>query len=82
MPKWEYVVLELEGHRSELRSANNMIVSSSDGRYSAEQMPKDVLRLLNEYGAEGWEYMPEASIPTLRGMSVTTYLFRRPLVED
>lgn len=55
MPAWEYLFLEVTGHNRPLRQAENMLVTSSDGRWADSKMPKDIIGIVNQLGAEGWE---------------------------
>jgi hypothetical protein len=41
MARWEYLLLEIDGHNRPLLGAQNMVVSTSDGRWHEERFPKD-----------------------------------------
>jgi len=72
MATWEYLFLSIEGHNDTLRKAQNMLVSTSDGRWNDEKMPNDPAGLVNRLGIEGWEMVNSCgNISSLMGVGVT-----------
>jgi hypothetical protein len=53
--KWEYLFLIITGHNKSLYEADNMLVTTSDGRWRQEKMPKNVFGVVRQVGEEGWE---------------------------
>ena len=53
--KWEYLTLLITGHNKALYEAQNMLVTTSDGRWRATKMPNDPMAIVNQLGKEGWE---------------------------
>ena len=55
MTQWEYLFLRIWGHNKNLDEAQNMIVTTSDGRWQDQKLPTDVFGLVRQLGEEGWE---------------------------
>jgi hypothetical protein len=86
MTAWEYLFLEIVGHNKGLMEAQNMVITTSDGRWRRAQMPTNVIGFVNQLGGEGWEmvnssgpvtYFPSYELPT-PGYSFHAVL-KRPL---
>jgi hypothetical protein len=87
MTKWEYLFLTIEGHNVELSNAGNMLVTTSDGRWRRERMPKNVFGIVHQLGEEGWEmvncsggkYMPNG-YPVISVWPTQSFeaVFKRP----
>jgi hypothetical protein len=53
--KWEYLFPKIVGHNKMLHEAENMLVSTSDGRWNREKMPTNPVSMVTQLGDEGWE---------------------------
>jgi hypothetical protein len=83
MTKWEYLFLEIDGHNTKLKLAQNMLVTTSDGRWEKARMPKDVIGIGNQLGSEGWEMIgssgSELDVANILPHDQFEASFRRPL---
>jgi hypothetical protein len=77
--QWEYLSVDLSGHNGFLYSTRNMVVSTSDGRFSNEVMPNDITGFFNKIGEDGWELVAcgSGTVPSSRTNSYTA-MFKRP----
>jgi hypothetical protein len=73
--QWEYLWVDLRGDGDQGLSEQDMLVTTTDGRFQGTKMPTDPIRIINELGAEGWEMVGFLGSP--QGMGITA-VFKRP----
>jgi hypothetical protein len=89
---WEYMYLYIEGHKAMLHTASTMVVTTSDGRWSQEKLPRTaatIVAVLNELGREGWEMVNSSgnggtftpATPSVHAMTFEA-MFKRPRRAD
>ena len=80
---WEYLVLKIQGQQGQIDQSKNMLVTTSDGRHTDAVMPMNIMGLVNEMGAEGWEMLNADAHLGMMLLGLTSQfnvvvVFRRP----
>lgn len=81
--QWECLFLDIYGHNKQLHESQNMIVTTSDGRWNGERMPRNVMAIVNQLGADGWEMINSNGMQGVNSGAVTPAhgfqaVFKRP----
>lgn len=76
MSSWEYVMVQCFGHNKPLGAAENILVTSSDGRFQQSKMRNDFMSIVSIYGDDGWELV-QIEGDTVSGFYKNFY-FKRP----
>jgi hypothetical protein len=83
MTAWEYLFLEILGDKKGVDPAQNMRVTTSDGRWQNARIPTNVVGLVNQLGSEGWEMVNSSGttvIGTVGSVPLIDFsaVFKRP----
>lgn len=74
--KWAYLFVTIHGHNKPLYEAQNMLVTTSDGRWQQTKLPADLPGFVNQLGQEGWELVRVDGNSHIGG----EFAFKRPIL--
>jgi hypothetical protein len=78
VPQWEYLTAVLTPEGDSLLTAELLLVTTSDERYSRTKILNSMQRFLSEFGADGWELITDIGVQMAQDQTRLFVIFKRP----